>query len=161
MFSNKKFVSELGALFSNCNYAPIVCISSQSPKCPRKLVIPTPKFARQQKHGNEWRTVARSKLLHRPKRDYESGKERDRERGGYGRDMGGPNAMKDRRRSKQDDRSKHRTRTLTRAAPQRWFDSLGAGHQGDHDEAPQFHCNVWGQDQNAIFIHQACAQACA
>ena len=87
---------------------------------------------------------------------------RETERGGdYGRDMGGPNAMKDRRRSKQDDRSKHRTRTLTRAAPQRWFDSLGAGHQGDHDEAPQFHCNVWGQDQNAIFIHQACAQACA
>ena len=97
--------SELSFLI--CNFAPIVCISSQSSKWPRKQVIPTPQLARQQKHGNEWRTVARSKLLHRPKRDYESGKER--ERGDYGRDMGGPKAMKDRRRSKQDDRSKHRT----------------------------------------------------
>ena len=35
--------------------------------------------------------------------------EGERERGDYGRDMGGPKAMKDRRRSKQDDRSKHRT----------------------------------------------------
>ena len=94
--------------FLICNFASIVCISSQSSKCPRKQVILTPQLARQQKHGNEW-TVARSKLLHRPKRDYESGKERDRERGDYGRDMGGPKAMKDRRRSKQDDRSKHRS----------------------------------------------------